>query len=648
MLNSDQEVVSAHDLPEGSTYGDALRESGGTRKQFAALVNGTLRGLYEPVQDGDRIEPVDFAHPAGEELYRHSTAHIMASAVAELFPNVKYAIGPAIKDGFFYDFETERPFTEDDLAAIEKKMKEIVKRNERFGKSMVTREQAIQDFDSRGDRFKVEILEGIEDPEVSVYQHGEFVDLCRGPHLPSTGYLKAFKLLSVAGSYSRGDSNREQLQRIYGTSWDTKQALADYLHRLEEAKRRDHRKLGKELDLFSLHEDVGGGLVFWHPRGARIRKVMEDYWREAHTENGYEIVFTPHVGRSTLWETSGHLEFYKESMYPQMEMDQIDFFVKPMNCPFHIKIYKNSLRSYRDLPMRWAELGTVYRYELPGVLHGLLRVRGFTQDDAHLFVTPDQVDEEIDKVLNFCLEVLRTFGFEEFELFLSTRPEKAVGEPEDWKMAEEALQKALDKSGLAYGVDEGGGAFYGPKIDIKITDAIGRSWQCSTIQFDFNLPERFDMNFIGEDGKAHRPFMIHRALMGSLERFFGVLIEHYAGAFPVWLAPTQVRVLPISQQNLEYAESVAAELKEAGVRVEVDARNEKVGAKIRDAELQKDPYMLVVGRRDEEAGTVAVRRHGEGDLGAMSRAEFKAMIVAEDANRENIAKKVLAEAKATQ
>jgi threonyl-tRNA synthetase len=622
------------ELPEGATYGDAMKKAGVSEEVFAVKENGVLKGLYEPARDGAEVRPVDFSDPDGQDLYRHSTAHIMASAVNELFPDVKYAIGPAIHEGFFYDFETEKPFSEEDLSAIEAKMQEIVDRDVPFQKTMVAKKQAVVDFQGRGDKYKVEILDGIENDEVSIYQHGEFVDLCTGPHLPTTGRLRAFKLLSVAGSYWRGDPQRDRLQRIYGTSWNTGEELDTYLHRLEEAKKRDHRRLGKELDLFSLHEDVGGGLVFWHPKGSRVRTVMEDFWRKQHQKSGYEIVYSPHVGRSTLWETSGHLDFYQEAMYPPMEMDNADFYVKPMNCPFHIKMYKNSLRSYRELPMRWAELGTVYRYELPGVLHGLLRVRGFTQDDAHLFVRPDQMDKEIDRVLNFSLDMLRAFGFIEFDLYLSTMPEKAVGSVEQWKAAEAALRKALETCGLDFEVDEGAGVFYGPKIDIKIKDAIGRSWQCSTIQFDFNLPERFDMSYIGEDGQAHRPYMIHRALLGSLERFFGVMIEHYAGAFPSWLAPVQAKLLPISKDNLDYAHETCRELSEAGVRAEVDERNEKIGAKIRDAELQKIPYMLIVGRRDQEAGTVSVRRRGEGDLGAMERPAFLKKILAEIAVRQ--------------
>ena len=444
------------DLADGATYGDVVREAGASPDVYAVKVDGVLTGLYEPAAEGAEVKPVDFDDPAGRDLYRHSSAHIMASAVEDLFPGTKYAIGPAIEDGFFYDFETERPFAEDDLRAIEAKMQEIVDRDLPFTKTMVKKEKAVREFRERGDRFKVEILDGIKDPEVSIYQHGDFVDLCTGPHLPSTGRLHAFKLLSVAGSYWRGDSERDRLQRIYGTSWYTKEQLEAYLHRLEEAKKRDHRRLGKELDLFSLHEDVGGGLVFWHPRGGRVRMVIEDYWREQHVRNGYEIVYSPHVGRSSLWEVSGHLGFYREFMYPPMEMDEQEFYVKPMNCPFHIKMYQNSLHSYREFPMRWAELGTVYRYEMPGVLHGLMRVRGFTQDDAHLFVRPDQMDEEIDRVLRFCLDMLRAFGFTEFDLYLSTRPEKAVGEPARWEAAEASLRKALTATGLPFDLDEGG------------------------------------------------------------------------------------------------------------------------------------------------------------------------------------------------
>jgi threonyl-tRNA synthetase len=617
------------ELPAGATYADAVQALGKWPEVFAVLENGALKGLYEPVRDGAEIALVDFRSEEGRDLYRHSSAHIMASAVNELYPQVKYAIGPAIEDGFFYDFETDRPFTEEDLHAIEAKMREIVDRNLPFKKTMVTKSRAIEDFRRRGDKYKVEILEGIKDDEVSIFQHGDFVDLCTGPHLPSTGRLRAFKLLSVAGSYWRGDQSRDRLQRIYGTSWNDPAELEAYLHRLEEAKKRDHRRLGREMDLFSLHEDVGGGLVFWHPKGARVRTVIEDFWRKRHLESGYEIVYTPHVGRSSLWNTSGHLDFFKESMYPPMTLDETEYYVKPMNCPFHIKIYKSGLHSYRELPLRWAELGSVYRYELPGVLHGLLRVRGFTQDDAHLFVRPDQIDAEVERVLNFCLDILRAFGFTEFDVFLSTRPEKAVGRPEDWDTATESLRRALETSGLTYQVDKGGGAFYGPKIDLKIKDAIGRSWQCSTIQFDFNEPERFELEFIGEDGRPHRPYMIHRALLGSIERFFGVLIEHYAGDFPVWLAPVQARLLPISKDNVPYAVSVRDRLAGLRLRVEVDERNEKIGAKIRDAEMEKIPYMLVVGRRDEAAGTVSVRRRGQGDLGALTAEAFGEKVLAE-------------------
>jgi threonyl-tRNA synthetase len=621
-------------LPEGATYREAARAAGASDEVFAVRENGVLRGLYERARDGAQVSLVGWDDPEARELYRHSSAHIMASAVNELFPRVKYAIGPAIEDGFFYDFEVERPFSEEDLRAIEAKMQEIVDRDVPFEKTWVAKAEAIEQFRRRDDKYKVEILQGIADPEVSIYRHGDFVDLCTGPHLPSTGRLRAFKLLSIAGSYWRGDPQRDRLQRIYGTSWNSREELEAYLHRLEEAKKRDHRRIGKDLDLFSLHEDVGGGLVFWHPRGARVRTVIEDFWRRRHLESGYELVYTPHVGRSSLWETSGHLDFYKDAMYPPMKMDESEFYVKPMNCPFHIKIYRTALHSYRELPLRWAELGAVYRYELPGVLHGLLRVRGFTQDDAHLFVRPDQMDEEIDRVLAFCLDMYRAFGFRDFDLFLATRPAKAVGEPEQWEAASGALRKALEKSGLPYQVDEGGGALYGPQIDINIKDAIGRSWQCGTIQFDFNEPNRFDLEYIGEDGQAHRPYMIHRALLGSMERFFGILIEHYGGDFPLWLAPVQVRILSISKDNAAYARAAGEELVTRGVRAEVDERNEKIGAKIRDAELLKVPYMLVVGRRDQDGGTVSVRRRGQGDLGAMPRPAFLEKVLAEIESRQ--------------
>jgi len=560
---------------------------------------------------------------------RHSTAHVMAQAVLERFPDALIAIGPPIKDGFYYDFDLGRnpdgslkTFTPEDLEAIEKRMRQIVAGRHPFIRSEVSAAEAKRLFANQP--YKLELIEGLEKggvneygeptaepPVISTYQHDRFIDLCRGPHLEHTGQIPpdAFKLLSVAGAYWRGDERNPMLQRIYGTVWPNKQQLDAYLYKIEEAKRRDHRRLGKELDLFSTSpDDVGGGLVLWHPRGAMMRYLAEEFSKQEHLKAGYEFVMTPHIGRATLWETSGHLDFYKENMYAPIEIEGQQFYLKPMNCPFHVSIYKSRTRSYRDLPLRWAEWGTVYRFERSGVLHGLTRVRGFTQDDAHLFCRPDQMPEEIDKVLGFCLHILRSFGFESFNAYLSTRPEKRVGPDEMWEAAERALEAALQRAGIPYQVDEGGGAFYGPKIDLKVYDALEREWQLSTIQFDFNLPERFDLSYIGEDGKEYRPYMIHRALMGSLERFFGVLIEHFAGAFPVWLSPVQVTVIPIADRHNEAARAVAARLKEAGLRVEVDDSSDRMNAKIRNAQLMKVPYMLVIGDQEAQSGTVSLRK----------------------------------------
>jgi threonyl-tRNA synthetase len=474
-----------------------------------------------------------------------------------------------------------------------------------------------------------------EKPVISIYKDDEFVDLCRGPHVESTGKInpKAFKLMSVAGAYWRGDEKNPMLQRIYGTAWLTPKELKNYLWQLEEAKKRDHRKLGRELDLYSVNEEVGAGLVLWHPKGAMVRYLAERFWEDEHLKNGYDFVYTPHIGKAQLWETSGHLGFYAENMYSPIEIEGQQYYLKPMNCPFHIEIYKSGIRSYRDLPMRFAEKGTVYRYERSGVMHGLMRVRGFTQDDAHHFCAPSQMPDEIDFVLSFSLHILRSFGFKEIEAYLSTRPEKSVGEPEQWRAAEIALEESLKRSGLPYQIDEGGGAFYGPKIDLKIKDALGREWQLSTIQFDFNLPERFDMTYIDENGEASRPYMVHRALMGSIERFFGILIEHYGGAFPIWLSPVQVKIIPIADRHQEFAFKVAKELKEAGLRAEVDDRSDRMNAKIRDAEKQKVPFMLVVGDREMEAGAVDIRRRSGERLGAMPVAEFKALALKDVAEK---------------
>lgn len=542
------------------------------------------------------------------EVMRHSAAHVMAAAVCRLFPGVKLDIGPATEDGFYYDFELDHRLSPDDFAAIEAEMAALIQADLPFERFELDRDEAEEFLREKGQPYKLERLKDIpEGDPISFYRSGDFVDLCRGPHLPSTGKIRAFKLTSVAGSYFRGIETNPMLQRLYGIVAADRKALRREVDRMEEAKRRDHRKLGRELDLFSIQDEVGPGLVHWHPNGARIRVVIEDFWRREHLRNGYDLLFTPHIGRGALWETSGHLGFYAENMYAPMDVDGSDFYVKPMNCPFHIQIYRNKRRSYRELPLRWAELGTVYRYEKSGVLHGLLRVRGFTQDDAHIFCTPDQIESEVGETLSFALRMLRGFGFDAITAYLATRPEKAVGENERWEQASRSLENALHASGIDYVVDEGGGAFYGPKIDLKIQDALGREWQLSTIQFDFNEPERFDLSFVGEDGATHRPYMVHRALLGSLERFFGILIEHYGGAFPLWLAPEQARVLPLTEHQLDYAREVARRLRAADVRVRVDERSEKIGAKIRRGQVEKIPLMLIAGEREAADGSVTVR-----------------------------------------
>ncbi len=546
---------------------------------------------------------------------RHSTAHVMAEAVLMMFPDAQIAIGPSIENGFYYDFDLPRPLTEDDLETITKNMRKIINEGHEFVRKEVTRDEARELF--KDQKYKLELLDAIPEGEtVTIYNQGNFTDLCRGPHVANTKELAAdgFKLLSIAGAYWRGSEKNKMLTRIYGTAWASKADLKAYMDHLADVEKRDHRKLGKELDLFSLHEEAGPGLVYWHPRGARVRQVIEQFWREEHYKNGYEMVYTPHVGKSWLWETSGHLGFYKDGMYPPMEMDNTDYYVKPMNCPFHIMIYQNSKRSYRDLPCRWAELGTVYRYEKAGSLHGLMRVRGFTQDDAHLFVTPDQMDDEIMEVLRFSLHMLHSFGFNDIHAYISTKPEKSVGEVEKWNAATEALKKAVEKEGLAYDIDEGGGAFYGPKIDLKIKDAIGREWQLSTVQFDFNLPERFGMTFVDKDGVEKRPYMIHRALLGSIERFFGVLIEHYAGAFPPWLSPDQIAIIPVGEMAYDYAKEVEKALRAEGFRVATDLSDDRMNAKIRKAQKLKTPYMLILGEKERDGKLVSVRyRNGKQD-----------------------------------
>lgn len=557
------------------------------------------------------------------ETIRHSAAHVMAKAVQKLFPETKVTIGPSIENGFYYDFDRKTPFTEDDLAKIEAEMKSIIKANELFKRREVPRAEARAMFEKLGETYKVELIDSFPpDAVVSYYTTGDWFDLCRGPHVKSTGAIKAFKLMSVAGAYWRGNEKNPQLQRIYGTAFGSKEELEAYLHQLEEAKRRDHRKIGKDLDLFSIDETIGPGLVLWHPKGARVRHLIETFWREEHFAHGYELVASPHVARDELWKVSGHLSFYKENMFSGMDIEGQDYICKPMNCPFHCTMFKKGLRSYRELPHRWAELGTVYRYERSGVMHGLLRVRGFTQDDAHLFMTREQLPGELERVVNFCLYILKTFGFVDFKLYLATKPKDSIGDPEMWKVAEAALLDVLKKSGIPFEIDEGGGAFYGPKIDLKLKDAIGREWQCSTVQVDFNLPERFNLEYVGTDGAKHRVVMVHRALLGSIERFFGVLTEHYVGAFPVWLAPIQARVISIGDRQEPYVNEVAEILKNRGFRVDTHGGGEKLGAKIRQAQLEKIPYMLVCGDKEVEARAIAARTRDGTQMPAMPIDEF--------------------------
>ena len=623
-------------VPEGKTAGEILKEFAPKylKNAVAVRLNDEVLDLNRPLHTGGKLSVLTFDDPEGREIFWHSSAHLMAQAVKELFPDAKLAIGPPIKEGFYYDIDMDRTLTPEDLREIEARMQQLVKEALEIIREDLPINEAVRLFKEMGEDYKIEILSEIEDDSVSVYRQGDFADLCRGPHLPNTRAIKYPKLLSIAGAYWRGDEHNKMLQRIYGTAFPKKSLLEEYLNRLEEAKRRDHRKLGKELDLFSINEAVGPGLILWHPKGAFIRNAVETFWREAHFKAGYDLLYTPHIARLDLWRTSGHLDFYRESMFSPMQIDEVEYQLKPMNCPFHIQIYKSQLRSYRNLPLRWAELGTVYRYERSGVLHGLMRVRGFTQDDAHIFCRPDQIESEIVSVLDFTLFFLRTFGFEKFNVYLSTQPEKFVGTQESWEIATEALRRALEKKGVAYQVDPGEGVFYGPKIDIKIQDVLNREWQCTTIQVDFNLPERFNVNYIGEDGQSHRTIMIHRALLGSLERFFGILIEHYGGAFPMWLAPVQAAVLPITERHHEYAAGVAQALTNAGVRVFTDDRNEKVGYKIREAETQKIPYMIIIGDKEVEQDKISYRKRHKGDQGQIDLKDFIVMIAEEIAAKK--------------
>ncbi len=555
------------------------------------------------------------------EVLRHSASHLLAHAVLELFPGTKTGIGPAVENGFYYDFLREEPFTPEDLSAIERKMQELSLNDIPIEKVVIPREEAIHIFAQTEQDLKIELIKEKGYIEVTCFRQGSFIDFCLGPHVPSTGHIKHFKLLSVSGAYWKGDENGMQLQRIYGTVFFSKKELEDYLSLLEEAKKRDHRKLGTEMDLFSFHENLGGGLILWHPKGAAVRRVIENYWYEEHYKEGYDVLYTPHIAKLDVWRRSGHTEFY-DAMYPPIKSDGIEYELKPMNCPFHIMVFSSRQRSYRELPLRFAELGTVYRYERSGVLHGLLRTRGFTQDDAHIFCRADQLEEEIRRAISLALKMLKVFGFSDYDVFLSTRPEKYCGDVEDWNKATKALEKALRSEKVAFKVDEGEGVFYGPKIDIKVKDALQRFWQCTTIQLDFNLAERFDLSYIGEDGKFHRPFLIHRALLGSLERFFGILIEHYNGNFPLWLAPIQAIIIPIADRHNKYAMSLDNAFKQNNLRSTVDIRREKIGYKIRDAEIQKIPLILIVGDKEVKQETASLRIHSVGDKGQVNVNEF--------------------------
>ncbi|MBN2399028.1 MAG: threonine--tRNA ligase [Candidatus Aminicenantes bacterium] len=596
-------------------------------KAILLKINGELKAIGAPTAPGDMVQEIYPHDPEALEIYRHSCAHLLAQAVVEMFPGVQYGIGPAVENGFYYDFLMPQPFVESDLEKIASKMAHLAKQNLPIQKEIWSKKQAADYFRSRRQNLKLELLEEkVVGDEVSVFKQGDFVDLCRGPHLPGTGLLKHFKLLSVAAAYWKGDEKSHSLQRVYGTVFADGEALKDHLRLLREAKERDHRLLGKALDLFSLQEEAGPGLVYWHPKGARMRNVIEAYWKQRHYQGGYDLLYTPHIGREWLWQTSGHLDFYKDSMYAPMDIDGLNYYLKPMNCPFHIMVYKSTQRSYRDLPLRWAELGTVYRYERSGTLHGLLRVRGFTQDDAHIICTPEQIDEEILRVLDFSIDLLKAFGFIDFKIELSVRdPQitgKYAGSDAMWLQAEASLVKALTERQLVFQRMEGEAVFYGPKIDIKIKDALGRYWQCTTIQFDFNMSERFDMKYIGADGSAHQPFMVHRALLGSLERFFGVLIEHYKGFFPLWLAPVQIAIAPVSDDCLPYARTVLEQLRQHDLRAELDARAQGVNRKIRDAEVQKIPYIIVIGSQEQQQGNISFRIHKKGDQGKMALNEF--------------------------
>jgi len=620
-------------VQSGTTVQDALGSllSNKQRKQtVAAKIGDTIVDFTTALLEDTELLPVRIGSPEALDVLRHSTAHVMALAVRDIFgKDVKVAIGPSIENGYYYDFLRDEPFSPEDFESIENRMEEIVRAALPFQRTEMDSKDAIEKFTAEQEKFKVELIEDLDIATVSFYQVGEFTDLCRGPHLPNSSFIKSFKLLRVAGAYWRGDEKRDVLQRIYGTAFFDKKDLKKHLNALEEAKKRDHRKLGKELELFTIQDEIGPGLILWQPKGAQLRRLIEDFWKDEHYRHDYELLYTPHIARQDLWKTSGHLDFYSDNMYSSMDIDGVEYQLKPMNCPFHIGVFNSNKRSYRDLPIRWCELGTVYRYERAGALHGLLRVRGFTQDDAHIFCRPDQLEEEIYNILELNLHILKAFGFSDYDIYLSTRPEKYVGTDDNWEKATEALKMALEKKGLDFMVDPGEGVFYGPKIDIKIKDQLGRSWQCSTIQVDFNLPERFEMGYTGADNTEHQPIMIHRALMGSLERFIGVLIEHYAGVFPVWFAPVQARILNITDDQAEYSEEVFTQLRKAGIRIEKNLRNEKLNYKIREAQVAKIPYMLIIGDKEKADKTVTVRLRDGKNLDPMSVTKFAEMIATE-------------------
>ncbi|HID93857.1 MAG TPA: threonine--tRNA ligase [bacterium (Candidatus Stahlbacteria)] len=611
--------------PKGTKVSDIINDN----NVIAALLDGKPVDLNYAIEKDASLKPITFNDEEGKRIYWHSTSHIMAQAVKELFPDAKLAIGPATQDGFYYDFDRQQPFTPEDLKKIEERMKKIIKADLPFKREEINKADAIKYFKEKGEKYKLEILSELNG-KVSIYRQGDFVDLCSGPHIPSTGRIKVFKLLSVAGAYWRGDEHREQLQRIYGISYENNEDLEKYLKKIDEAKERDHRKLGAQLSLYSIEEDIGPGLVLWYPKGAILLKIIEDFWWDEHRKRGYDFVSTPHIAKANLWNISGHTKYYKDMMYPPMEAENIEYLLKPMNCPFHIQIYKSVTRSYRDLPIRLAELGTVYRYERSGVLHGLLRVRGFTQDDAHIFCTPAQIEDELVGVIELARSMLGTFGFKSYSVELSVRDphdkENYMGSNEEWEQAEHALIRALDRTGLDYKRVEGEAVFYGPKIDIKILDVLGRAWQATTIQFDFNLPKRHEVNYMGEDGEYHEVVMIHRAILGSIERFVGTLLEYYKGALPVWLSPIQVKVATIAETYKDYAKRIADKLGSEGLRVSLDTRDEKIGFKIREASINKIPYIIVVGEKEASNETISLRERGKGELGSFKLTEFLALV----------------------